>query len=134
MSSRQQKEICHRFIHSFGPMRAKKNSKNKSLWSGLSALFELNGVCEKSIVKKDKIQDVWITLMQVQTHSYKEACNRCHKVVSEKGSTVCRASRYPFSTQYLWQKLQSCSHMKLWLRYSISVWLNLHNVMITPTK
>ena len=90
-------------------IESKEEMKFKISCSGASALFELNKLCEESnLVKKNEIQEVWNTLMQVQTHSCEKASYRCHKVVKENGSTVCRVPRYPFSTQYTWRKVPSC--------------------------
>ena len=52
--------------------------------------------------------EVWSDLMTIQTHSCEKANFRCHKVVEDNGSTLCRVPRYPQSHNYSWRKVPSC--------------------------
>ena len=87
---------------------SKAELQHKVSCSGSSALFELKKIAaETNVINCDQVFDLWTQLMTIQTHSCEKANYRCHKIVKDDGSTICRVPRYPHSNQYSWRKVPS---------------------------
>ena len=82
--------------------------QHKVSCSGSSALFELHKIAaETNMIPIEEVSDIWHLLMSVQTHSCEKANYRCHKVIKNDGSSLCRVPRYPHSNKYSWRKVPS---------------------------